>query len=67
MLLSSEAKQKGSSECWPRAQELSPVTSSATFYAVLSTWGVWGGGTCGEDATDGMQSSVPRPGPVSVG
>ena len=44
MLLSSEAKQKVSSECWPRAQELSPVTSSATFYAVLSTWGVWGGG-----------------------
>lgn len=44
MLLSSEAKQKTSSECWPRAQELSPVTSSnATFHAVVSTSGVWGG------------------------
>ena len=31
------------SECWPRAQELSPVTSSsAIFYAVVSTSGVWG-------------------------
>ena len=44
MLLSSEAKQKISSECWPRAQELSPVTSSnATFHAVVSTSGIWGG------------------------